>query len=100
LQYGNPGNPYAAYSPSYNAAAGWISSTGTSLINATIFGQPNSGATINGNADSSGQFTQVTLLVGGYGRTAVIRPVVRCHPEWHTFLPPAGIRRTQWRRLE
>ncbi len=68
LQYGNPGNPYAAYSPSYNANTGWISSTGPSLISATSFGQPNSGATINGNADSTGQFTPVTLLVGGYGQ--------------------------------
>src|SRR5580658_6446257 len=45
LQYGNPGNPYAAYSPSYNANTGWISSIGPSLINATPFGQPTSGST-------------------------------------------------------
>jgi hypothetical protein len=68
LQYGNPGNPYAAYSASYNAAAGWTSSTGTSLISATDWGLPSSGPTINGNSTSGAQFTQVTLLVGGYGQ--------------------------------
>jgi hypothetical protein len=67
LQYGNPGNPYAAYSASYNAASGWTSSTGTSLISATTWAKPSSGPTINGNATSGGQYTQVTLLVGGYG---------------------------------
>ena len=62
-QYGNPGNPYAAYSPSYNAAAGWISSTGSSIYN-----YDTASATTSGNSTSGGQFSQVTLLVGGYGQ--------------------------------
>jgi len=62
-QFGNPGNPYAAYSPSYNAAAGWITSTGSSVYyydSATNY-------LAAGDADSSGQWTPITLLVGGYG---------------------------------
>ena len=62
-QFGNPGNPYAAYSPSYNALSGWITSTGNSIYyydSATNY-------LAAGDADSSGQWTPITLLVGGYG---------------------------------
>ena len=56
-QFGNPGNPYAAY----NMYTGWISSTGPAVFDFNT-GSP----TATGNATSSGQFTPVTLSVGGY----------------------------------
>jgi hypothetical protein len=59
-QAGNPGNPYAAYSSS------WIISHGPSLFNATAYGTPASGPAINGDATSGGQWTPITLKVGGY----------------------------------
>ena len=57
-QYGNPGNPYAAY----NYGSGWISSTGSSLFDFAT-GSPS----ISGNASSSGQFTPITLAVNAFG---------------------------------
>ncbi|HTA31745.1 MAG TPA: immunoglobulin domain-containing protein, partial [Candidatus Cybelea sp.] len=56
-QYGNPGNPYAAF----NAGAGFVTSTGTS-----VFDFASGSLTTSGNATSSGQFTPVTLSVSNY----------------------------------
>jgi len=56
-QYGNPGNPYAAYL----GDGGWVNSTGSSLFDWA------SGSTINsGNATSGGKWSPITLSVGGY----------------------------------
>jgi Immunoglobulin I-set domain/Immunoglobulin domain/Legume lectin domain len=62
-QYGNPGNPYAAYN-----AGSWITSTGSNLFNSVPFGAASSlfGPSADGDATSSGQFTPITLKVGGY----------------------------------
>jgi hypothetical protein len=57
-EYGNPGNPYAAY----NSGSGWVSSTGPSLFNFTTGSLTNTG-----NATSGGQWTPITLSVSGYG---------------------------------
>jgi hypothetical protein len=58
-QFGNPGNPYAAY----DAGSGWISSTGTNLFVMA----PGSGSPTNsGNATSAGLWTPVTLSVAVY----------------------------------
>src|SRR5580658_711846 len=59
-QPGNPGNPYAAF----NSVGGWTTSTGDTLFNLTAFGSGS--PTNNGDADSSGQITPITLKVGGY----------------------------------
>jgi hypothetical protein len=56
-QFGNPGNPYAAF---YTGSQ-WVSSTGPSLFSVDS-GSP----TASGNAASSGQWTPITLSVGGY----------------------------------
>ncbi len=56
-QYGNPGNPYAAYFTD----SGWTTSFGGSLYSFDL-GTNN----VTGNADSSGQWTPITLSVGGY----------------------------------
>jgi hypothetical protein len=56
-QYGNPGNPYAAYF----GESGWISSTGSSL-----FDFATGSTTTTGDATSSGQWTPITLSVGDY----------------------------------
>jgi hypothetical protein len=55
-QFGNPGNPYAAY---LNSSGVWVTSTGPSLFEFT--GSP----TNSGNATSGGQFTPITLSVSG-----------------------------------
>ncbi len=55
-QYGNPGNPYAAF-----YYFGWLNSFGSSLYNYDT-GNTN----VSGNADSGGQWTPITLSVGGY----------------------------------
>jgi hypothetical protein len=55
-QYGNPGNPYAAY---YNGSGVWVSSTGGSLF---LY---SGSLTTCGNSDSSGQWTPITLSVSG-----------------------------------
>ena len=57
---GNPGNPYACYNDPYNASAGWVSSTGSSL-----FDSATGSVTSSGNATSGGQWTPVTLSVSG-----------------------------------
>jgi hypothetical protein len=60
-QYGNPGNPYAAY-----YYQGWITSIGGSVYNY------NTGSTnVSGNADSSGEWTPITLSVRGYSFDAI-----------------------------
>ncbi len=56
-EFGNPGNPYAAYNP----GSGWVTSTGTSLFNFSTGKLTNSGC-----ATSSGQFTPITLSVSNY----------------------------------
>jgi hypothetical protein len=56
-QYGNPGNPYAAYF----GQSGWTNCTGKSLYNYN-----SASAAFAGNADSGGQWTPITLSVGGY----------------------------------
>jgi hypothetical protein len=56
-QYGNPGNPYAAYL--YHS---WITSIGSSLYNY----DSGTNYITAGDADSSGQWTPITLSVGGY----------------------------------
>jgi hypothetical protein len=58
-QYGNPGNPYAAY----NSGQSWITSTGSSLFDSSS-GSPST----SGNATSSGQWSAITLSVGGYSQ--------------------------------
>jgi hypothetical protein len=62
-QFGNPGNPYAAYSyTSYTYgtySTGWISATGPSPFVAYL-----GNSTTQGNSDSSGNWTPVTLSVG------------------------------------
>jgi hypothetical protein len=55
-QFGNPGNPYAAY---LDGAGVWVSSTGPSLFQFT------GSHTNSGDATSGGQFTPVTLSVSG-----------------------------------
>jgi len=71
-QYGNPGNPYAAYNTNWPAIASkWVSSSGSSLFDYS--GSP----TVSGNATSAGQWTPITLSVicaydnGGIGSPAV-----------------------------
>jgi hypothetical protein len=56
-QYGNPGNPYAAYF----GQPGRVSSTGSSL-----FDWSTGSTTTSGNSTSGGQWTPITLSVGGY----------------------------------
>jgi Concanavalin A-like lectin/glucanases superfamily/Bacterial lectin len=63
-QYGNPGNPYAAFF----SGGVWISSTGSTLFNAA--GSP----TTCGDSDSSGQWTPITLTVEGYPADTYILP--------------------------
>jgi hypothetical protein len=55
-QYGNPGNPYAAF-----YYFGWQTSFGSSPYNYAT-GNTN----ISGNSDSRGQWTPIALSVGGY----------------------------------
>lgn len=54
---GDIGNPYAAY----NAGAGWVTSSGTSLF---VFGTSTSNTTAN--ATSSGQVSPITLTLSNY----------------------------------
>ncbi len=56
-EYGNPGNPYAAY----NSGSGWVTATGTNLFDFSTGSLTNTG-----NATSAGGLSPVTLSIGGY----------------------------------
>jgi len=78
-QSDNPGNPYAAY----NKGSGWVTSSGPNLFNASAFGSDS--LTNNGDSDSSGAWTPITLKVAGYTGDTSFDPTQKLIPNG----PPA-----------